>query len=141
MRDFHLSFHKRWPDTTPVGLTDAEIPGDPGVYVLGTADGTMLTYPWASSPVYYIGKADNLATRLANHRHWTEQARQDFWSQWWWPRYQYGAAFGADVAWFLCKQDEDAAALEAAIVDSFYMRFGSIPTANSSWPRKPSGGD
>ncbi|MDE0004962.1 MAG: hypothetical protein OXQ29_19905 [Rhodospirillaceae bacterium] len=140
MRDFHLAFERRWPDGGPVALAEHAAPDEPGACVIGTADGTMLTYPWATSPVFYIGKAGNLSERLATHRRWTKEARQNYWD-WWWPRYQFGASFGADVAWFLAKPEEDPGALEAALVNDFYQRFGSIPVANRVWPQTPSGDD
>ncbi len=68
MRDFHLRFainsfaelrEHGWYDNenfTPFDLLEddpAEIPDEPGAYVLGTADGTVLTYPWGVSRVLH----------------------------------------------------------------------------------------
>ena len=42
----------------------SDIPAKPGVYVFGIADGTMLVYPWGTSPVFYIGRSKNLRGRI-----------------------------------------------------------------------------
>ena len=99
MKDFHLRFclsrrgwYTRLFDLLKDGV-DA-VPGTDGAYVLGT-HGTMLTYPWGSSPVFYIGKADDLKRRLSTHRKYILAAMDDHDEIYWWQRYQYGAAFGA----------------------------------------------
>lgn len=143
MKSFHLAFHQQsWPDTPVIDLLEAEgddLPEEGGAYVLGTAGETMLVYPWASSPVYYIGKADNLRTRLLAHRRHIQGAMENYWEKWWLPRYQYGAAFGASCVWFT-SDDTSAKALEASLVNDFYSRFGSIPVANTQWPNVPEEG-
>ena len=138
VKSFHLAFHQAWPDTPVIDLLAAEpdLPTDAGAYVLGTADQTMLVYPWATSPIYYIGKAENLRERLLTHRKYIQGAIDDYWDRWWWPRYQYGAAFGASCVWF-ASTDMPAKALEATLVSHFYLRFGSIPVANTHWPKTP----
>ena len=163
MKDFHLRFcvgdmadlfakclparllgeesHSGWFDTNDSMDTfnlledeASDIPDEPGAYVLGTEDGTMITYPWGVSPIYYIGKADNLRNRLSNHRKHALGARNDHQKEAWWPRYQYGAAFGADCVWYLAPDDMDPQNLEATLVDSFYSTYGAIPVANHRWP-------
>ena len=52
----------------------------------------------------------------------------------WWPRYQDGAAFGADAVWYLARGVEPQN-VEATLVTSFYNIYGSIPTANANWPK------
>ena len=103
--------------------------------MLGTA-GEMLVYPWASSPIFYIGLATSLRRRLLEHQKYTLGARDNYWDKWWWPRYQYGAAFGAACTWFT-SDSMSPAELEGHIVSQFYKRFGSIPVANTRWPRVP----
>lgn len=111
------------------------IPDEPGAYVLGTGDGTMIAYPWGTSPIYYIGKADILRNRLSDHRKHTLGARKDHQEVAWWPRYQYGAAFGTDCVWYLAHDDMDPKNLEATLVESFYWAYGAIPVANHKWPK------
>ena len=92
MKDFHLRFcvNSRGWYTHLFDLMGDEIDSIPdtgGAYVLGTSDGTMLTYPWGSSPIFYIGKADNLNQRLSTHRNHICGAREDHDDLYWWPRY------------------------------------------------------
>lgn len=151
MRDFHLRFcfedienlfgKKRggWFDTKD-GLETfnlledkvLDIPDESGAYVLGTADGTMLVYPWGTSPIYYIGMASSIRTRLSSHRNFTEKAIKDH-TENWWPQYQYGAAFGTSCVWYLSKE-KDPKNVETTLIDSFYQTYGAIPVANRSWP-------
>ena len=150
MRDFHLRFARSavadlrddgsegWYDNDDyamfelVGGEVSDVPDEPGAYVLGTADNTMLVYPWGLSPVYYIGKAASLYARLSDHSNYTQGAAEDHRGPWW-PRYQYGAAFGAHAVWYLAG-DEEPQNIEATLISSFYDIYGSIPVANQRWP-------
>ena len=153
MRDFHLRFalsdiadlreeddyDDGWYDNDDYAMFDlvkgevSDVPDEPGAYVLGTADGTMLVYPWGLSPVYYIGKAMRLHARLSDHRKYTQRALDDH-TPFWRPRIQYGAAFGAHAVWYTVG-DMDPQNIEATLINSFYRTYGSIPAANQSWPR------
>ncbi len=117
-----------------VGGENADVPNEPGAYVLGAADNTMLVYPWGLSPIYYIGKAQSLRARLAGHRKDTLGAMEDHTKVYWWPRDQYGAAFGAHAVWYLAHGLEPQN-VEATLITSFYNVYGSIPTANARWPK------
>lgn len=112
------------------------VPETGGAYVLGTSDGTMFTYPWGSSPVFYIGKADNLQNRLSEHKAHIESCSDDHERLHWWQRYQYGAAFGADCGYYSRRGPEDVQNVEADLMECFYEAFGAIPVANSAWPRR-----
>lgn len=72
-----------------------DIPKEAGAYVLGTADGTMLVYPWGTSPIYYIGKAEESTTLrlrlIRRHRTGTQNAVNNQ-GEGKWPRLRYGAA-------------------------------------------------
>ncbi|MCK5813052.1 MAG: GIY-YIG nuclease family protein [Cocleimonas sp.] len=138
MRDFHLRFYK-WFDGF-INLMDDEedidcIPNKSGAYVIGTSDGTMLTYPWGSSPVFYIGQSLDLHRRLLEHQRYICKAIDDHEEDSWWPRYQFGASFGADVAWYSCRGIQDPKNLEADLINKFYETYGSIPLANGTWPK------
>ena len=50
------------------------LPQTGGAYVLGTS-ATMLTYPWGTSPIFYIGKATNLRVRVTRHKVRIQTAR------------------------------------------------------------------
>ncbi len=142
MKDFHLRFclkERGWFSGLIKLLSTDGLDGVPitaGAYVLGTSDGTMLTCPWGSSPIFYIGKADALNKRLAAHREHIKGTKQDHDELSWWPRYQYGAAFGADCAYYSRRGPELAQNIESALIECFYYQFGAIPAANSSWPKK-----
>lgn len=47
-----------------------------GVYIIVSADNTKFVYPKGSSPVIYIGKADNLRRRLNEHLNSLENVRE-----------------------------------------------------------------
>lgn len=141
MRDFHLRFalgseRTRWNDGLIDLLGDEGeedlLPVTAGAYVIGTAE-TMLTYPWGTSPVFYIGKSTNLRQRLIGHRKSMLSAREDH-EQSYWPRYQYGAAMGAHVAWYSRHGPQNPQNIEAELIEAFYYTFGAIPTANATWP-------
>lgn len=141
MRDFHLLFCfdvMNRPYTGLIDLLDEKDIDDVqpvgGAYVLGTSDGTMLTYPWGTSPVFYIGQSNNLLNRLITHRNHIRNAIDDF-DRNWRPRYQYGAAYGADCVWYSRQGREQPVNIEARLVNSFYYSFGAIPVANSVWPQ------
>ena len=145
MKDFHLRFFAndnviRWPNGGPFDLMVEKnvfsVPDTGGAYVLGTSDGTMLTYPWGSSPIFYVGRSTSLRQRLEQHRKYIEEARDDHDEAPWWQRYQYGAAFGASCAYYSRHGPEHPQNVEADLINLFYWTFGSIPAANSAWPNR-----
>ena len=142
MKDFHLRFcleaHGWYTGLVEDLLAEEEtidqIPDTGGAYVLGTSTDVMLTYPWGSSPIFYIGSAGNLQRRVSDHKGYIEGAQADHSEAGWWPRYQYGAAFGTSCAWYSKRGPQKPKNIEADLVDAFYWSFGAIPAANSSWP-------
>lgn len=84
----------------------------------------------------YIGKAKNLRDRVIEHKKYILNARDNHEELYFWPRYQYGAAFGAHVAWYSRRGPEDPQNVEAYLIEKFYETFGAIPTANSYWPSR-----
>lgn len=141
MRKFHMRFflERRWPDGMIENIFESE--GDEiedfttkaGSYILGSSDGTKFTYPWGESPIFYIGQASNLRTRLLQHKKFTLEAIENH-DEYWWPRYQYSAAFGCDVAFYTIRGTQNPNQLEADLVRAFYEAYGSIPLANGAWP-------
>jgi len=138
MRDFHLRFfiEQRWPDGMLDLMNDdiSMAPTKPGAYVLGSSDGTMFTYPWGSSPIFYIGQSSSLLKRLKEHKKNISEAINDHTEKYWWPRYQFGASFGADLAWYSARGMQNPNVLESDLITSFYESFGSIPMSNGTWP-------
>lgn len=155
VRDFHLRFaaddwvleytgeHEQgvWyhnPDYAMFDLLEgdeSDLPVAPGAYVVGTADNTLLTYPWGTSPIYYVGQSKNLSKRISQHAEHGRSARDDHSAKWWYPRYQYAGAFGGHVVWWSVTEDVEPGNLEAALVDAFYMAYGAIPVGNMAWPK------
>lgn len=148
MRDYDLRFYcksKRWHDglVNIIESSCEKIPEKPGSYIIGASDNTKFIYPWGASPIYYIGKADNLNKRINDHYKYILRAIEDHEETNWWPRYQYGASFGAKVAWYTVRGKQNPNKLESDIITEFYNTYGSIPIANGMWPsglRKPSHG-
>ena len=140
MRDFHLCFcldrsqHDGLIDLLNDEKVEDELPQTGGAYVLGTS-ATMLTYPWGTSPIFYIGKATYLRVRVTRHKVRIQRARADH-GAYWPPKVQYGAAFGAHVAWYSRRGQEDPQNVEAFLAEKFYGAFGAMPTANGVWPRR-----
>ena len=110
-----------------------------GVYVLyASREGLVFQYPLGPSAVYYIGLADAGSGRLAEHRRHIRRAAADAGSnskftQYWWPRYAFGATAGARVEWFSCQGAETPATLESDLIDAFYWMYGCKPLANGAW--------
>lgn len=138
MRDFNLRFYDtRWPEGIEDLLEDdviENIPITAGAYVLGSTNGQQLIYPWGSSPIFYIGQSNNLYNRLKDHKNAIIRAMDNHEELNWWPRYQYGAAFGATVAWYSVKGSQNPNSLESNLITNFYQTYGSIPAANGTWP-------
>ncbi|MBN1482192.1 hypothetical protein EH223_08040 [candidate division KSB1 bacterium] len=137
MKSFHLRFCKRQHSGFIADISSdpiLSIPDTGGAFVLGTADGTSLIYPWGTSPVFYIGETANLYKRFEQYRESLRAAQKDHEKFWGYPRYQYGAAFGASLAWFLLNNHSDLKSLESDLIYCFYEMYGAIPVANGVWP-------
>lgn len=112
-----------------------------GVYIIVSADNTKFVYPKGSSPVIYIGKADNLRRRLSEHLKSLEYVRdyEDSWLRSKKDRYQppsrylYMKYYGAYIYTFNCLKDsQDAKNLESQILWKFYERYRSLPVGNGA---------
>ena len=87
------------------------------------------------SPVFYIGQSKNLWKRIEEYiRYTTKQAMEEHDEYFWWPRYQYAAAYGLSVAWYFTRGKLNSNVLEAELIEHFYEMYGSIPIANDTWP-------
>ena len=138
MKEFSLRFFSgRWQDGMVDLLSDSaleNIPSTAGAYILGATDLVDFIYPWGRSPVFYIGQARDIRDRVATHRTHIINAKSDHDEVYWWPRYQYGAAFGTTAAWFSIRGRQSPAKLEADLIEDFYQMYGAIPVANGYWP-------
>jgi len=157
-RFVNLTMAKRHPldHAWDLGRKDGydDIPDEPGVYVLGTGtdklehytDCTMFAYPWGTSPIYYIGAAEeSVRAQLKEDASEIRTAKllcgegsrngNDF--------KQYGAAYGAMAVWFILRRnddcDDDCEHLLRSLFECFHRAYGAIPVANSNgdcplWP-------
>ena len=73
--------------------------------------------------------------RVTRHKVRIQKARADH-GAYWPPKIQYGAAFGAHVAWYSRRGQEDPQNVEASLTEKFYESFGAMPTANGVLPRR-----
>lgn len=113
-----------------------------GVYIIISADNTKFIYPKGSSPVIYIGKADNLRRRLNEHLNSLENVREyeELWLKSRNNRYQPPSRYlymkyhgGAYVYTFHClKNTQEAKNLESQILWKFYERYRSLPVGNGA---------
>lgn len=138
MRKYHLRWANKFPDEIFDLYNDdwkSNFENQEGVYILGSSDNTTFTYPWGSSPIFYIGKSINLMKRLRSHRNYILKAAEDHNSRKFRPKNQYGAAFGADTAIFYLNDFGDLGNYESKMITDFYDTYGSIPVGNGAWPK------
>jgi hypothetical protein len=118
-------------------LEKEDMPEAPGVYVM-MSDHTGYVYPWSDSKgtsrVYYIGQAKNLRKRLEIHKKWCTRAIStiNIGSIYWYPRYEYAAHHGCNVAWVISKTPGK---MEDDLLVDFAQYYGAKPVANgqSAW--------
>lgn len=123
-------------------LDEDDIPEDTrrraGVYVIETTDGFKFPYPKGKSKVIYIGKSDNLMTRLKEHR----KSLNDLWEDadlgiyddgpWPFSRYQYMRYHGAKVYYYKCLGNQEAKELESRVIWAFYQKYRALPVGNGA---------
>ncbi len=118
-------------------LDREEIPDKSGVYVM-LSDHTEYVYPWSdtkgNSQVYYIGQGKSLRKRLMTHKKYCMEniVNPDLRYSYYWPRYEYAAHHGCNVAWVISKNPKK---LENDLLVSFAKYYGAKPVANgqSGW--------
>ncbi|MFH0846672.1 MAG: hypothetical protein V1894_01250 [Chloroflexota bacterium] len=117
-------------------LQEEHIPEKPGVYIM-LSDHTEYVYPWSdkngSSGVYYIGRSNNLRTRLKTHKRYCSQRISDRDRSYYWPFYEYAAHHGCNVVWIISMNHKDT---EKELLVAFANYYGAKPVANgqSGWP-------
>lgn len=113
--------------------------GYSGVYIIEATDGFKFPYPKGNSKVLYIGKADNLYSRLHCHRNRVNRlnktngdygmAKDEPWVS---SKYQYMYYHGAKVYYYKCLRKQDAKELEARVMWSFYQKYRALPVGNGA---------
>ena len=102
------------------------LPAESGVYILGTSDGTKLTYPRGNSPVYYIGHDDRLSTTLRHLKHLIEVQREENYYGALTPCY-YAATFGAHCVYFDRLSGRKPSDVVSDLKRSFFDWYGADP--------------
>lgn len=136
-----LSFIK---DFRPIQGHDGEIvellecddlqlhPAKEGVYIIVSHEQKFI-YPNGQSKVIYIGMANSLRRRLAEHKTNLENlVNGEYADRWYFDRYQYMKAFGAKVYYYCCQGAQDAKDLESMVLCSFYNRYHAMPVGNGA---------
>lgn len=113
-----------------------------GAYVLLRTQQGQFEYPAGGSRIFYIGESGRGVSRLATHRYHASEAQRQIpqpgpFTSYWWPRYGFAAAFGAEVWWFNAGEVHNPKGLESLLIDRFYWSKGAIPIANGKWPNAP----
>ena len=116
-----------------------DMEGYSGVYIIETTDKFKFPYPTGQSSVIYIGKADELRSRLCQHRQrlnrlnntkgeWGMQEDEP----WVGSKYQYMYYHGAKVYYFKCRGKQEAKEEEARIMWAFYRKYRALPVGNGA---------
>lgn len=115
------------------------VPDCSGVYIIEAEDRFRFPYPRWSSPVIYIGQADNrLRQRLMEHRRWLVKLAEDSNygipkdDPWVSSRYQYMHRHGARVFYYPCQRMQEAKEMEAEIIWRFYEKYRALPVGNAA---------
>ena len=113
-------------------VRDHEVPPVGGAYVLVADPGAAFRYPRGQSGVFYIGKASNLRRRLLTHARYIAEARDSRKLTLYWPRYEYGARFGARYTFVRTRGTQTPAEIEARLLARFAEQYRSWPVANGA---------
>ena len=110
-----------------------------GVYIIETTDGFKFPYPKGNSKIIYIGKADNLRSRLMQHRlrlQWLDESNGEYGmaddEPWVSSKYQYMYYHGAKVYYYKCLGKQEAKGLESRVMWAFYSKYRALPVGNGA---------
>jgi hypothetical protein len=114
-----------------------QAPRAPGAYILLAGSGATFRYPAGESPVFYIGQAGKLRSRLWRHMTAIRQAREARRHCVYRPTREYGAAFGTHYSFVLAPSGWLPKRLEDVLMARFARRYRSLPVANGAgaWRR------
>lgn len=108
-----------------------------GAYIM-LSDEQEFVYPNGNSKICYIGKSENLYSRLNSHRKNTlgvkEYLEKDLKNYFSYDRYCYMYKFGANV-YVIEKEDEFPENLEYYLLDAFYCSYYAFPVGNNQGPK------
>ncbi len=113
-----------------------DIPIKKGVYIFCSTS-TKFIYPNSTSNVIYIGKADNLQTRLKRHqfhlvniKSYAEKEKHSYWTK---SLYNYLDKHGDNVYFISAEKNKNAHNLEGDIFEVFFKKYLSIPVGNGAY--------
>ena len=116
-----------------------DMDGYSGVYIIETTDRFKFPYPAGQSNVIYIGKADELRSRLSQHRRRLNRLNESNgeWGMkddepWVGSKYQYMYYHGARVYYFKCRGKQEAKEEEAKVMWAFYKKYRALPVGNGA---------
>ncbi len=122
----------------PEGLP-FDMEGYSGVYIIETTDNFKFPYPAGNSKVIYIGKADELRSRLSQHRHHLNRLNNSKgeWGMaeeepWVGSKYQYMYDHGDKVYYYKCRGQQEAKEEESRIMWAFYQKYRALPVGNGA---------
>ncbi len=113
-------------------LEHHNVPTEPGVYLLLADPKKRFQYPDGESSVFYIGKANNLRSRLMDHLRWATEAKSNRRQDLYWPRYEYAAVFGCNYTFIKTQKGQSAKDLEDEIIARFALEYRSFPITNGA---------
>lgn len=110
------------------------VPNESGIYIM-VAQKREFIYPKKDSPVFYIGTSKHLKTRLKTHFRRYKEAKADFkkHESWNYGRYNYAAAFDADIYYMRITGRENEKTLESKAILGFYNKYGALPVGNGAF--------
>lgn len=115
---------------------DPELTNVPGAYIIFSRNQKFI-YPKGQSRVIYIGKSENLRSRIREHfntynkiKSLTKVEKTEYWR---YSRYFYMIEFDARLAWFTTRGTQMAKQLETDIIDYFYEKYHSLPVGNGAF--------
>ncbi len=112
------------------------LPDCSGAYIF-TSTRTGFTYPNGKSQILYIGKANNLYSRIKGHRSSLKKLsslrKHELKNEWYYKRYQYMRQFGCQVFWYSTRGKQDPKNLESELIEYFYDKYLSIPIGNGAF--------
>ena len=116
-----------------------DMEGYAGVYIIEATDRFKFPYPAGQSGVIYIGKAEELRSRLIQHRQRLNRLKKTKgeWGMgvkepWVSSKYQYMFKYGARVYYFKCRRTQEAKEEEAKIMWAFYQMYRALPVGNGA---------
>lgn len=113
----------------------SNVPSTPGAYILASEEQAFI-YPNGKSRIIYIGKSDNLRSRLRTHRRIIKELSSIKKGErnvaWWYQRYQYLAKFGCRAYFFTIRGTQDAKNLENLLLEHFYDKYLALPVGNGA---------